>query len=251
MFNWHSDLTQIEKDDLFSFVNKYQINTLYQGYDSEMSLDEIDDYLYVAEQKKVDIYYTLGKPDYVMNDEIFHELDLLISKLKKCEYKKPVKGIVLDIEPYLLDEWDENKVEMMNQYVRLMQDVYQITQKNNLELIICIPYYYDNWGFSESLDLLVKDACDGIAIMNYYRKNEAKHIEYEVSLCEKYEKQIINIYEFKKPGEHSLESINTYYELGIKEAEESFIDLQNKLDNSDINLALHDYDALKEIDKDE
>lgn len=251
MFNWHSNLTQIEKDELFFLVNKLQINTLYQGYDRDTSNNEMDDFLYTAIQRKVNIYYTMGQPDYIMNDDIFNELNSLISKLKKCEYKKAVKGIVLDVEPYLLEGWDENKVEMMEQYVQLMKEVYQLTRKNNFELIICIPYYFDSLGFPDSLETIVKDACDGLAIMNYYRKNEAEHIEYETSLCEKYEKQIINIYEFKKPGEHSLERINTYYELGIETAEENFKDLQNKLDNFDINLAFHDYDALKEIDKDE
>lgn len=123
---------------------------------------------------------------------------------------------------------------------------YQHIEKTNLKLILCIPYYFDDLGFSSCLEELVTDACDGLAIMNYYRNNEAKHISYEVSLCRKYDKQCINIYEFLEPGRHELKDINTYYHQGIEAAKNSFNSLQQEFGN-ELGLSFHDYETVRRL----
>ena len=50
------------------------------------------------------------------------------------------------------------------------------------------------------LEQIVKEGCDGIAVMNYNRADEYGQMETEVELAEKYGKKVICIYELHGTG---------------------------------------------------
>ena len=142
-----------------------------------------------------------------------------------------------------MDDWKENK-DVQNSYLKAMRAVKKEAEKRNYETVLCIPYYMDEYPY---LKELVSQGCDGLAVMNYYRKNEALHIETEAGLCKKYHKRLIHIYEFQKVGRHSLEEMNTYYDLGYDAIKESFEKLKNIYNEIDMCYAIHDYDAFNEV----
>ena len=69
---------------------------------------------------------------------------------------------------------------------------------------------------------MVQKGCDGIAVMNYDKRDEAGQIAGEMELAEKYKKGIIHITEMQKPGYHSLTEQNTYYYDGFDAVLESW-----------------------------
>ena len=157
------------------------------------------------------------------------------------------KGVVYDVEPYLLEEWKQEPWTVMDSLAEGMREAVLLAHEKGLEVIYCIPYYYDTLGLTSQLETLVRDCCDQVAVMNYYRGKEAEHIQTESALAKKYGKALITIYELKAPGGHGLVEENTYHSQGLKAARDNFSQLQEVYGEQTISMAFHDYEALKEV----
>ncbi len=156
-------------------------------------------------------------------------------------------GIVFDVEPYTLKEWDKNPEKVMGSFVSGMKEAYALAQDYGLEVIVCIPWYYDDKGQQKGLEELIENGCDRIAVMNYYRGAEIKNIATEVDLVQKHGKGIITIYELQKADGHGLKEINTYYNSGLAALARSFKSVMEAYPEQTISIAYHDYRALKEV----
>lgn len=149
--------------------------------------------------------------------------------------------------PYLLDEWDEDADALMRSFASAAQCAYERARQLGLEMILCVPYYYDTTGHASALETLISSACDRVAVMNYYREDEARHIETEAAYAQAYGKGLIHIYELQPPGEHGLQAINTYYGLGADALRQSFRALRWAYPQLALDMALHDAEALAEV----
>ncbi|MFR9069532.1 MAG: hypothetical protein ACLVIU_04140 [Paraclostridium sp.] len=247
IFSWDKLSVLEAKENLFDVMEKYEIKTVYQSFSSELPKNKISKFLESCSEYNYQVYYLCGDPEDVLDqdaEKMIENIDDAVA-IKEYDNNDVLKGILFDVEPYLLDEWEIQPDKIIQQFADNLQIAYKKAKENKLEMIVCIPYYYDTKGFSDSLDKLIKDGCDGIAIMNYYQKNEYEHIKEEVELAKKYNKTCINIYEFQPSGKYGLTDKNTYYEEGIEKAEENFKVLRNKLDSNNLVLSFHEYKAIK------
>ncbi|XTR39057.1 hypothetical protein ACQQ2T_06620 [Paraclostridium tenue] len=247
IFSWDKLSVLEAKENLFDVMEKYEIKTVYQSFSSELSKNKISKFLESCSEYNYQVYYLCGDPEDVLDqdaEKMIENIDDAVA-IKEYDNNDVLKGILFDVEPYLLDEWEIQPDKIIQQFADNLQIAYKKAKENKLEMIVCIPYYYDTKGFSDSLEKLIKDGCDGIAIMNYYQKNEYEHIKEEVELAKKYNKTCINIYEFQPSGKYGLTDKNTYYEEGIEKAEENFKVLRNKLDSNNLVLSFHEYKAIK------
>ena len=85
---------------------------------------------------------------------------------KKSGTEGGFAGIVFDVEPYLLEEWDDNQESCMEQYAANCIQAYQSAREDKLSVIICILNFYDRIALSELLEIIFEDGSDGIADMN-------------------------------------------------------------------------------------
>ena len=247
IFSWDKLSVLEAKENLFDVMEKYEIKTVYQSFSSELPKNKISKFLESCSEYNYQVYYLCGDPEDVLDqdaEKMIENIDDAVA-IKEYDNNDVLKGILFDVEPYLLDEWEIQPDKIIQQFADNLQIAYKKAKENKLEMIVCIPYYYDTKGFSDSLEKLIKDGCDGIAIMNYYQKNEYEHIKEEVELAKKYNKTCINIYEFQPSGKYGLTDKNTYYEEGIEKAEENFKVLRNKLDSNNLVLSFHEYKAIK------
>ncbi len=155
-------------------------------------------------------------------------------------------GLMVDVEPYLTDQWDADENWVLEQYVSCMTAARQYAQERKLALLACIPYWYDN-DHADMLSRLVQTGCDGVAVMNYYRGREAEHIGTEVSLAREAGKPVICIYEFQRPGIHGLTEENTYYTAGLTAARESWAAVRQAADYESTYFAYHWYEPVLEL----
>lgn len=247
IFSWDKLSVLEAKENLFDVMEKYEIKTVYQSFSRELPKNKISKFLEACSEYNYQVYYLCGDPEYALDQDAEKMTENIddAAAIKEYDNKDVLKGILFDVEPYLLDEWEIQSDKIIQQFTDNLQIAYKKAKENKLEMIVCIPYYYDTQGFSDSLEKIIKDRCDGIAIMNYYKKNEYEHIKEEVELAKKYNKTCINIYEFQPSGKYGLTDENTYYEEGIEKAEENFKVLRNKLDSNNLVLSFHEYKAIK------
>ena len=174
------------------------------------------------------------------------EVGFVVSLKERLGDTGPV-GLVLDVEPYLTDTYRKNPKRTMDIYLSAMRRTYDYARERGVELIICIPYFFDSKGFPDHLEALIEEASDGVAVMNYYKEGERKNLETEMGFARRAGKRLINIAELQRPGTHDLTERNTYYHDGLPAVGQSFEALTEYFDYVGLTFALHDYTALRKV----
>jgi len=266
LFSWNAETVNETDGMIFSFMKQEGLNVLYQNFSGKNSRQEqMAAFLEKAMQEDIKVYHLTGDPSWGTDPEgkklcgavedaaaYNRRTERKFRAWRQADGKKwdtvpRLAGIVLDVEPYTLTEWDRDPDGTMRSFVSGMKEAYALAQKYDLELIVCIPWYYDRKGQQEQLEELVKNGCDSIAVMNYYRGAEIKNIAAEAKLAGEYGKGLINVYEFKKADGQGIKEINTYYDSGLEAARRNLGELRAAYPELAIQAAFHDYRALREV----
>ena len=252
LFCWDEEVLKdtSQRETLWRAMKQYDLRELYQHISSDMTPEELSPFFMDAAAHDVTVYMLTGDPSWALDED---GTDLTAAVRQAASVQKQaggsvLKGVMADVEPYLLPGWEEHSGELMDSYVSSMKTARKQAEAEDLFLYACIPYYYDTEGLTPYLDDLMEDGCHGIAVMNYYRENEAKHLKYEWQQAKHLQKPVINIYELQRPGVHGLEEISTYHASGMDGVEKSFQKIQEELPYPDLFYAVHDYRALLEVE---
>ena len=111
------------------FLEKGKVTTIFQHITQQESASSLRSFIAVAEEAEKQVYFLMGDPTWTF------ELDPLLQMIQIAETHQP-QGIVIDVEPYLLDEFQTNPQEVMDAFVNNMKKAYQATE---LEVILCVP----------------------------------------------------------------------------------------------------------------
>lgn len=249
LFSWSTGIVA-DPGRLFQVMKEQKLNVLYQNFSRDLDEESIVSFLSNAEEQGTDVYFLTGDPQWALQPEgntLCEEVDRM-AEINRTLPGKKLKGILIDVEPYLLDEWENGSAqEVMDSFVAGMKTAYDRAKGYGLEVIVCMPYYFDSKGFERELETLIRSCCDKAAVMNYYRGKEIEHIETEAALAKKYNRELLSVYELKAPGTHGLTEKNTYFEEGLEAVEENFIQLTDAYPDQTISMALHDFEALEEV----
>lgn len=225
IFSWDGAYMELSQESRLSqAMAVLGCGAIYQEIPEDAGEMMVLDFLERRHEQGQDVYYLAGASSWAIEADGASMVRQVkrAAKWNKKAGKKGFAGVVLDVEPYLLDEWDEEREAVMSLYVKNCEKAYREASENGLALILCIPNFYDGVGDGTYLEQLVLNGCDAIAVMNYNKKDEAGQIAYEHRLAEEYGKGLINITELQKPGRHELTEENTYYYDGIEGVLESW-----------------------------
>lgn len=249
LFSWKDDALQ-QQEQLFGLMEEQRLNVLYQHFSGDAEQQSIAAFLQQAAEQDIAVYYLTGDPLWALQedaDSLCSELERVL-ELNQSQGGQGLKGVVFDVEPYLLDEWEEDRAQdVMDAFVKCMKTAYERAATLGLEVVLCIPYFFDTKGFEAELETLIGYCCDQVAVMNYYREKEIEHIETEAALARAYDKGLITIYELKPPGSHDLTERNTYYQEGLQAVADNFAQMKSAFPEQELSMALHDYKALEEV----
>ena len=224
MYSWNHDFIKEEKEALLqSVMERMECNILYQEVAPDADLQEVAAFLQRRGEQNQTVYYLCGNASWTYEKEaesMMKQVSYVIGYNEEATEHKFV-GIQFDVEPYCLLDFDEKADEYMEQYVKNCKRAYEYAHEAGLLVELCIPYWWDSaYDYDEELEDLIANACDSVAVMNYYKnQKEAYHLETELELCKKYNKRIINITEMIEPGKDDLTEDNTYHNDGIDAVE--------------------------------
>ncbi len=226
IFSWNTD--HLKDVDLLTDLD---VSTVFQ------ETSEKDDGKVLAALGDFDVYLLTGDPTM--------ELDAMKDAVTRAQ--QGYCGLVLDVEPYACDEWadESSRAAILSSYCEQLEYLYVYAQEHSVELILCIPYWYDELGYEDELERLVK-ASDGLCVMNYSRGNEQQNIAREYELAGTYYKKLWTAYELTQSDGKLVMDNNTYHEQGISSVTSNYND--NFL-NTGIGLAYHDMGAVCGVNK--
>lgn len=193
LYSWNTeDVFLSERDNLNYVIDLLKINTIYQAFSDDYLNGTDNEFVKTMHKNNISVYHLTGEREWGIGDDmeaIFKQIDSLVKYNKKN--KEKIDGIAFDIEPYILDEWEDS---MLGTYVNKMKKAYSYAKEKDIYFILIIPYWYD----VKSLELteeLFKNAGDEFSIMNYRIKSTIDNIENEVEFAKIYNKKINTIAE--------------------------------------------------------
>lgn len=223
MFEWdESSILRIE--EALDLVSRLGITYWYQEIEfSDLESQELSAFIEALTEMNVEVYALVGAKEWGLEKDgasLIAYMENVRVYNEKVSQKQRVKGIMADVEPYILKIWKENKEANMEAYVSGMIKAHEWTQQNALTLIACIPRHYDDQGLSVQLERLIAQGCDEVAVMNYGCGDEVEKIETEALLAVRYGKPLHCILEFQEVGKHGLTEEETYRNKGLEAARE-------------------------------
>lgn len=241
LFSWHSAAISSEeaRQALFSAAAACGAGTIYQGVDE--SGEAFSAFCDQAKAKGLSTYLLVGQPKWAL-DASGERQQAAVSWAAELG----ADGIVFDIEPYLLAEWDTGREELAQSWVSGLIAAKTAAKQRGVSMIVCVPYYLEDKIDGALYERLVRYGCDGLAVMNYYKKNEVEHLAYEAALCRRFGKALIPIYELQPPGRHGLQPINTYYGEEEELLEKSREAIRSAYGRQALSFAWHEYEAIRE-----
>ena len=186
VFSWFDTPLQYP-EKICSLLNKYKITHLYQMVSPKLTSQQIQYFLKVATNYQLTVYFLIGEAEWALDPESTEAVRLLDGYKA---YSGNVEGVVVDIEPYLLSAFKKSPKEVMRSFVQTLEVIYKKAKQLQLKVIVCLPYFFDTIGFDLEIDRIIGQYSDTVAIMNYYRDHEMKHIQTEAKLASKYRKPI-------------------------------------------------------------
>lgn len=253
LFSWEKEVMEEEnRQEFFDTMDKLGLHILYQSIPkySQEEKEVVLSFLQEAEKRNISVYALMGEPSYGLEADGAHMKKKLtqIQQWREVSGDKDlIAGVLMDVEPYVTEEWQEDEVGTMDTFVTAMKAAYEKAQEEEITFGVCIPFYYEENGKEDLLEELIGKGCDFIAIMNYFKQDEIGQISTEMHLCDRYNKSAVIIYEMQKPGVYDLREINTYYHEGVKAVKESAKKVQKAYPDSFLGYAFHDYNATKEV----
>lgn len=249
IFSWDKETVTEDVQRTKDFLQSQKIRRLFQSFASELSMDEIQTFMGRVSDE-VDVYQLIGTPEWAYAENkarLIDQGERVVKINNTLDVENQIKGLVVDVEPYLLDDFDWEDEELKLSFMENMKALYDFLQANDLAMITVVPYFYETKGYKDVLDFLIKEASTELAVMNYFREEEVEHILYETTIAKEVDLAVTTIYEFKAPGEYDLTERNTYYNEGLDKALNNFQYVKQTFDEQEIYAAFHDLTALKEV----
>ncbi|SFO86173.1 hypothetical protein SAMN05720591_11743 [Halolactibacillus alkaliphilus] len=249
LFSWEREIVTTDVEATVDFLKQYEIERLFQSFSSRLSDEEIVRFM-ESVGGEVDVYRLMGTPEWAFDEEatsMIREADRVIALNEQLPELYQIKGLVVDVEPYTMQDFDWDDRDLQSSFSKGMVRLFQYLSIHGLEMITVVPYFYDTKGYREVLDILIREASTELAIMNYYRESEVENMRYEAGVAKEEGVPITTIYEFKPAGEHDLTERNTYHLLGVEAALDNLLEIKSIYHNQEIFGAFHDFKALREV----
>jgi len=254
LFSWGRSVFADGGVELFDFMDAHGFTEVYQWFSSQLTDEQVTAFLRIAHARNIDVFLLTGDP-YWARDPEGQRLILEINRAVRFNGLLPrrvqgIQGVVLNVEPHALREWrngEDYQRALMANFVAQSQRAFDEAVRLGLEVILCIPNWYDAAGFDDELYALISTATHRVAVMNYARNREIARIRGEVALAQQYGRGIIQIYEFGPPGRGSITEAITYYYAGFEAALANFEELRAYFYDSGITMAAHHFYILREL----
>lgn len=255
LFSWNNEVVTDRKQRarLMECMEQAGVTSLYQSLPGEIfDSGEVEPFIGEIRAAGGEVYLLIGDAQWAYEPEgesLLEEMQKAVRYNEACKEDGRIAGVMVDVEPYLLEEWDAGKEErkkLMESYLSGMNHAYRYAAANGLFFWVCIPTFY-NSSCPEVLEELIKSACDGVAVMNYNRQDEYGQIAHEVGYAREYGKKVRCIYELQEAGKHDLEEINTYAKEGLAKLWMSAERLSRQLGYEELGFDYHYYEPLKKM----
>ena len=260
MWVWKTDPVNNRKaqEAILRFCERAAISKLYI-YFGELSDEKeyrrhLSRFLELAHKKNIKVEALTGNPAWILPEN--HNLTLnwikaFLEYNKQVPEKARFDGVSLDLEPYLLAEWEKDKEPVKKQYLEILEKCRQLIDpyKQKFSFGVAIPVFLDKED-SGDLERKVLKIVDYVALMDYYDDANSliKNAKEHLSLAKEAGKKVaIGLETQDLVTMHQGSRRNTFFEEGWKAMEKELSKLTNEFgtDKAFEGYAIHCFESYK------
>lgn len=240
IFSWkNTQCSKSMRNDTYYWIDKLKLNEIYQANIFRLDKEETKEFVTdLKVNKNVSVYDLTGDASwYNKPQEFIKRIDRVKNYNNTVARKSRVKGVVFDVEPWVLGDGNWSQVE----YANTIKKAYKHAKSVGVEMIMVIPF----WLEPTNSEIIIANS-DKTIVMNYNIKAPVKFIKEEIELAKKYNKKISTAAETKQvDSEHGVDASTTYYYVGVDRLKQDWTDIYNTYKYDKLEFSLHDFNSVK------
>jgi hypothetical protein len=227
---WDTSLIVKEQESVLDFLKKEKVAVLYLQIDKKLDKEYYKKFISSAKDLDISIYALDGRPEFIYPAKSEYQLffDWLKEYQSSVSTDEKFQGIHLDVEPYLLENWENNITSTILAYQTFILNSTQKSHSQNLNIGFDMPFWFDSidydnkYGKGNLAEFVIKNS-DETTLMSY-RNVSTEIIEIsqnEIEFADTYEKKVhIGIETLPSEEGDFITFYEENYNTMIKEIEE-------------------------------
>jgi hypothetical protein len=196
---WDTSLIETDSDNILDFLSENNVKVLYLQIDKKLDIKFYKEFISSARNLDISIYALDGRPEFIYPNKSEYKLffDWVSEYQSSSLNEEKFQGINLDVEPYLLKNWDENQNSIVLKYQVFILDSIERANVLNLPIGFDMPFWFDSINYSNTYgngtlaEFVIKNS-NNTTIMAY--RNVADDIveisKNEIAFADKYDKTL-------------------------------------------------------------
>ncbi|MEG0258968.1 MAG: amidase [Lysinibacillus sp.] len=197
---WLWKTEQIEKnpDQLLAFLKAQKVDVLYLQINRDISKSVYQKFIEKASKQQLMVHALGGSKSWTTESgakKMQAYFDWLTSYQAKAKKEQRFSGMHIDIEPYLHDDWDENRELHIKNYQKVLSAAKTKADSLNLKFGVDMPFWFDKVFYTTKsgqaiLSEWVIDTVDTTTIMSYRNSAQGRNginelVKSEIAYAEK------------------------------------------------------------------
>ncbi len=230
---WHTQLIQTSPTELIDFSESQGIDIIYLQISTKVQQASYKSFIRQAGEKGIEVHALNGAPDWALSTSK-PKLDAYLKWINDYQLSaapdEKLKGIHVDIEPYLIPEWKTDWTSLVGQWQENIDYLVEQAKAADLPLSAALPFWLDNDnykvpGSEQTLSSWMISRFQSVTLMSY--RDNAKAI-YDTAKNELAEGEMLNKTVFTgvetKPSSEG--NFITFFEEGSGVLDEQMLELE-------------------------
>src|SRR5690554_6840442 len=126
IFSWDKETVLEDGASTDDFLKQYDTNRLFQSFSSDLSVEEIQLFR-EAISEDIAVYQLIGTPEWARaegRERLLEEAERVVDLNQQLPTDQQIKGLVVDVEPYVLDDFDWDDETLQLSFMANMKELY-------------------------------------------------------------------------------------------------------------------------------
>lgn len=177
---WQTDLIKDGGEELLHFASDEGINLIYLQIDRQLPPEIYEAFIKRAHENQIAVHALGGDPRWALTEhreDMLGLADWVLNYNGKVSTGARFDGIHLDIEPYVLAQWEDETDEVISTWEQNLIMFLSQASGSDLELGIDIPFWFDRYtlGNGTSLNEWLIGTFDQVTVMAYRNQVESEN----------------------------------------------------------------------------
>lgn len=249
---WQSEAIGEDKEQVLAFCEQNDITLIYVRIDMNKPYDYYRPFIREAAAQGIDVHAVAGHPAWALASNQKRMLKIagwVRAYNESVSSAERLRGIQLDIEPYLLPQWETERERVIREWqANIEAFTAELKEDSSLQASVALPFWLDDIPVPGEPDRSLSDwlisRFDTVCIMAYRDKLDGPNgllalIEQEMDQADRLERRVLVAVNLKKIADDHA----SFAEEGPQEMDRLLAELPGQLADhpSYSGTAIHDY----------